>query len=142
MIIEALIKGRAAPEVANERRPMPAASAAPATATVATPATEAPQTGPRVATVAGVAVATAQKAGDGTAPDLPDDRITCRQCACLVSGVCGAVSRREVVASPGYRPAPDIPRRCEGFIPQLGAVDDRTGRKRWPSLCRHGETIH
>ena len=72
---------------------------------------------------------------------LPDDRITCRQCAnrrpfdgrCQVAGPAG-----EVIASFSYTPDATMKRRCEGYAPKSSDADQRSGRQRWPGL----ESIH
>lgn len=45
--------------------------------------------------------------------EAPDDRRHCRDCARLRSGVCTAAAA--IGAAPGYRPADDVPRRCDAF---------------------------
>ncbi len=65
-----------------------------------------------------------------------DDRRTCRQCgAWSVSGHC-TIARPggRVSAIRSYRPVPDIRRRCEGFMPLAGDLDQRHGGERWPGL--------
>lgn len=69
--------------------------------------------------------------GDG------DDRICCTDCSQLaMSGVCRAAGpkNKPVVASRGYQPIRDLPRRCEGFTPYGDHPDQRRGFERWPGL--------
>ena len=77
------------------------------------------------------------------APLVPDDRRTCEQCANLDrqrgrDGFrrCAAARRGELpyVASRDYSPVPDVPKRCEGYLPRPDDPDQRTGRERWPGL--------
>jgi hypothetical protein len=68
--------------------------------------------------------------------DPSDDRITCKACALRRhDGVCRAATRREIPAARNYTPAPDLLRRCEGFIPRAGDPDRRSGAQRWPRLA-------
>ena len=62
-----------------------------------------------------------------------DDRITCRQCVNLSRDACLAARRGEISASRMYEPSPDLPRRCEGYVPGPDDPDRRTGRERWPN---------
>ncbi len=58
----------------------------------------------------------------------PDDRVRCDDCACLGAPVrdgprpCRAAARGELADCPRrrYTPAPDIPRRCPGFVARVG----------------------
>lgn len=59
-------------------------------------------------------------AAEPLAPSLPptdtDDRRTCRDCANLRAGICSVAEPGGAVsANRGYRPAPDLLQRCEGF---------------------------
>jgi len=47
-----------------------------------------------------------------------------------------AARRGERIGSAGreYHPAPDLPKRCEGFVPMAVDPDRRRGRERWPAL--------
>lgn len=67
---------------------------------------------------------------------LPDDRRTCEQCANLIARRCQAAKRGEIAASLSYEPIRDLPRRCEGYAPRAGDPDRRSGRERWPGLCK------
>ena len=91
-----------------------------ATATPATPATDAPSVPRGVATVAAVAVANGSAAPAQPAA-FPDDRRPCSDCRHLSRrGVCLEAGSMEVAdAAPGYRPVPDLLRRCEGFRPRF-----------------------
>ena len=66
-----------------------------------------------------------------------DDRRTCRQCMNLSpGGRCLAAWRGERIGNAGrdYSPVSDLPHRCEGYAPQPGEADQRTGLERWPAL--------
>ena len=66
-----------------------------------------------------------------------DDRIRCTDCSWFsMSGVCRAAGpkNKPVVASRGYQPIRDLPRRCEGFTPYGDHPDQRRGFERWPGL--------
>jgi hypothetical protein len=65
---------------------------------------------------------------------LDDDRRTCNQCTNLAKLRCLAAWRGEIVANRDYTPIRDIPRRCEGYIPEANDEDRRLGRERWPDL--------
>jgi hypothetical protein len=70
----------------------------------------------------------------GGAPD-PDDRRACTQCLNfrLRDGACLAARRGELLnTARGYRPLPDILRRCGGYRPQADDVGPRPGYERWP----------
>lgn len=69
---------------------------------------------------------------------FPDDRRTCNQCANLEGWRCLAAWRGEIVANRDYTPIRDIPRRCEGYIPDANDPDRRSGRERWPELIDEG----
>lgn len=43
----------------------------------------------------------------------PDERRHCRDCTRLRNGICTAAA--QIGALPGYRPADDLPRRCDAF---------------------------
>lgn len=67
-----------------------------------------------------------------------DDRIRCTDCSWLsMSGVCRAAGpkHKPVVASRGYQPVRELPRRCEGFAPYANNPDQRRGLERWPGLA-------
>jgi len=67
-----------------------------------------------------------------------DDRTRCTDCSWLsMSGVCRAAGpkHKPVVASRGYQPVRDLPRRCEGFAPYADNPDQRRGFERWPGLA-------
>ena len=85
-----------------------------------------------------IRLASAQQPGAAPGDGWPaDDRITCRACANLRQGACLAGQRGQLEGvAPGreYRPPADVLRRCEGFLPLLGASDQRTGAERWPGL--------
>lgn len=53
---------------------------------------------------------------------MSDSRISCHSCRDL--GRCNAPVRAH----------PDLLRRCEHFMPKRGAVDQRTGRQRYPEF--------
>jgi hypothetical protein len=63
-----------------------------------------------------------------------DDRVCCTTCLNLTGKRCKAVSKGEVVASRQYEPIADLPRRCEGYMPQPGITDRRSGLERWAGL--------
>ena len=66
-----------------------------------------------------------------------EDRIRCTDCSWLsLNGVCRAAGpkHKPVVASYGYQPVRDLPRRCEGFAPYGDNPDQRRGFERWPGL--------
>ena len=67
-----------------------------------------------------------------------DDRRTCNRCANLEGRRCLAAWRGEIVANRDYTPIRDIPRRCEGYIPDANDPDRRSGRERWPELIDEG----
>lgn len=69
---------------------------------------------------------------------FPDDRRTCGQCTNLEGLRCLAAWRDEIVANRGYTPIRDIPRRCEGYIPDANDPDRRSGGERWPELIEEG----
>jgi hypothetical protein len=75
-------------------------------------------------------------------PDLsPDDRRTCSQCLNLRVWVCSIAKPERgalVVAHRGYRPAPGILQRCDGYVPGAADADRRPGRERWPALMQKG----
>ena len=73
-----------------------------------------------------------QKIGGNPVDD--DDRRTCSQCANLIFKRCQAAKRGEIVASRNYEPIPDLPRRCEGYLPDGDDPDNRRGHDRWPGL--------
>jgi len=80
-------------------------------------------------------------------PDVPlpdtDDRRTCQQCANLSPGGRCLVAWRGVrIGNAGrkYSPAPDVPRRCEGYAPEPVDADQRTGAERWPGLAEKRKT--
>jgi len=76
------------------------------------------------------------RAAKAPPPDIfDDDRRRCDQCANLTErGLCLAARRGEIVASRGYEPIRDLPRRCEGYAPGADDADRRPGRERWPGL--------
>lgn len=67
-----------------------------------------------------------------------DDRRTCDQCANLAGRRCLAAWRGEIAANRDYAPVRDIPRRCEGYIPDANDPDRRSGGERWPELIEEG----
>lgn len=67
-----------------------------------------------------------------------DDRRTCNQCANLEGRRCLAAWQGEIVANRDYTPIRDIPRRCEGYIPDANDPDRRPGSERWPELIEEG----
>jgi hypothetical protein len=69
---------------------------------------------------------------------LDDDRRTCNQCANLARLRCLAAWRGEIVANRDYAPIRDIPRRCEGYMPDANDPDRRPGGERWPELIEKG----
>jgi hypothetical protein len=73
------------------------------------------------------------------APQSPDDRRPCTACANFsAEGRCLAAWRGARIANAGreYHPAcPDLPRRCEGYVPGPDDEDRRPGAERWPRLC-------
>lgn len=76
---------------------------------------------------------------DTPEPDaFPDDRRTCDQCANLEGRRCLAAWRGEIVANRDYAPIRDIPRRCEGYMPDPNDPDRRPGSERWPELIEKG----
>lgn len=67
--------------------------------------------------------------------DAFDDRRYCHECSNLTNkGRCLAAWRGEIMAGSLYRPVDDIPRRCNGFVPKLDDIDQRTSRQHWPGL--------
>lgn len=76
---------------------------------------------------------------DTPKPDpYSDDRRTCYQCANLEGLRCLPAWRGEIVANRDYTPIRDIPRRCEGYIPDANDPDRRSGSERWPELIEEG----
>lgn len=72
--------------------------------------------------------------------EFNDDRRRCERCANLTGrGLCLAARRGEIVASAGYEPVRDLPRRCEGYAPRPEDTDRRPGRERWPGLIQKGD---
>jgi len=70
-----------------------------------------------------------------------DDRRRCDRCANLTDrGLCLAARRGEFVASGGYEPIRDLPRRCESYAPGPDDPDRRPGRERWPGLTKKGNS--
>jgi len=69
---------------------------------------------------------------------LDDDRRTCNQCANLAGRRCLAAWRGEIVANRDYAPIRDIPRRCEGYMPEANDPNRRPGGERWPDLIEKG----
>lgn len=69
-------------------------------------------------------------------PDpFPDDQRTCRQCVNLQWGICRVASPGGLVsANSGYRPMPDMPHRCAGYMPNAEDADRRPGAESWPDL--------
>ena len=66
-----------------------------------------------------------------------DDRRTCSGCMNLTGmGSCLAAARGELpyIASRKYSPAPNVPKRCEGYQPKASDADQRTAAERWPNL--------
>jgi hypothetical protein len=81
---------------------------------------------------------TAARSDAQPANPLDDDRVRCTDCSWLsMSGVCRAAGpkHKPVVASRGYQPVRDLPRRCEGFSPYGNNPDQRRGFERWPGLA-------
>lgn len=79
---------------------------------------------------------TGRAAAELPKPDpFPDDRRTCDQClnlrgrACTIAKPGGLVS-----ANVGYRPAPDTPQRCAGYLPNATDTDQQPGGERWPAI--------
>lgn len=73
---------------------------------------------------------------------MTDDRILCTDCREFArNGDClAARERRREDVGPRYGPADiDLPRRCEHFLPQRDAEDQRAGRERFPALWREYE---
>ena len=68
-----------------------------------------------------------------SAPDQ-DDRITCATCSnrSRHNGVCEAA--RRLGATRTYTPDPELPRRCESYLPKGKQDDMRTGATRWRLL--------
>ena len=65
---------------------------------------------------------------------IPDDRRGCPECRNLSRGQCVG----EIVASPTYRPAIRLARRCGGYAPD--DPDQRPGRERWPECVTKGNS--
>jgi hypothetical protein len=66
-----------------------------------------------------------------------DDRRQCSQCLNLRGRACGIAKPERgalVVANVGYRPQPDTPHRCAGYLPNATDNDQRLGGERWPGL--------
>ena len=63
-----------------------------------------------------------------------DDRRHCSECGNLCAGRCLAAWRGEIEAARLYRPADDLPRRCEGYAPKSSDPDQRPSKQRWPGL--------
>ena len=75
---------------------------------------------------------------------MTDDRILCTSCRELGrNGDClAARERRREDVGPRYGPADvDLPRRCEHFLPQRDAADQRSGRERFPDLARDYDAL-
>jgi hypothetical protein len=63
-----------------------------------------------------------------------DDRRPCAHCANLSpTGICLAAAQGKLpgIFNRMYRPAPDQPKRCEGYIPTAADPDQRPGKERW-----------
>jgi len=63
-----------------------------------------------------------------------DDRITCASCErrSRHNGAC--LSSVQLGTTRSYTPDPDLPRRCEEYLPRPGQRDMRSGRARWRLL--------
>lgn len=60
-----------------------------------------------------------------------DDRRSCIQCKNLTKqGLCLAARRGEIIANRSYEPIPDIPRRCEGYVPKAADLNKRIVQER------------
>ena len=94
-----------------------------------------PETGKDATPAFEAATPAAGLPGIGSRERDRDNRRCCAECGGLASkGRCMAAARRDIIASRGYAPAPDLLRRCEGFKPLPNDPDQRPGRDRWPGL--------
>ena len=73
-------------------------------------------------------------------PDpFPDDRRRCLQCLNLRGRVCSIAKPGGLVsANRGYRPAPDTPQRCAGYLPNATDTIQQPGGERWSGLIQKG----
>ena len=79
--------------------------------------------------------ALAQERSQGASHVVPDEMATCQQCSNLSGrGRCQAAARGGIDAAGSYSPVPDLPRRCEAYLPKPGDPDQRPGRERWPTI--------
>lgn len=74
-----------------------------------------------------------------SAPIVDDgDLRTCRQCQNLRGRICRIAQPGGLVsANRGYRPRPNVPMRCAGYLPHSDDPDPRPGTMRWPGLSLH-----